>query len=117
MLSFDYFLSYNSVYRICFQFSLITCVGSHGLLQQGNPEYDAKRQQLYEYYHPLEFSATIPIEEKTRLMEEWYVKIQQLCCLHVTLVCFNIGVIVAYKHLNEINELLICVPWNVHYVG
>ncbi|XP_059448964.1 uncharacterized protein LOC132180133 [Corylus avellana] len=51
---------------------------SHGLLQQGNPEYDAKRQQLYEYYHPLEFSATIPIEEKTRLMEEWWGKTHTL---------------------------------------
>ncbi|WOL07923.1 7-methylguanosine phosphate-specific 5'-nucleotidase A [Canna indica] len=47
---------------------------SHGLLQQGNAEYDAKRQALYEYYHPLEISATIPIEEKTKLMEEWWEK-------------------------------------------
>ncbi|EHA8588900.1 7-methylguanosine phosphate-specific 5'-nucleotidase A [Cocos nucifera] len=47
---------------------------SHGLLQQGNPEYDAKRQALYEYYHPLEYSPTIPIEEKTKLMEEWWEK-------------------------------------------
>ena len=53
--------------------SNITCIGSHGLLQQGNPEYDAKRQALFEYYHPLEFSPTIPLEEKTKLMEEWYV--------------------------------------------
>ncbi|KAG5003532.1 hypothetical protein JHK86_027671 [Glycine max] len=36
---------------------------SHGLLQQGNPEYNAKRQQLYEYYHPLDFSPTIGLEE------------------------------------------------------
>uniref|UniRef100_A0A7N0TMH8 5'-nucleotidase n=1 Tax=Kalanchoe fedtschenkoi TaxID=63787 RepID=A0A7N0TMH8_KALFE len=47
---------------------------SHGLLQQDNPEFDAKRQALYEYYHPLEFSPTIPIEEKTKLMEEWWGK-------------------------------------------
>ena len=46
-------------------------VGSHGLLKQGNAEYDAKRQQLYEYYHPLEFSPTIGLEDKTKLMEEW----------------------------------------------
>lgn len=50
-------------------------VGSHGLLQQGNPEYDAKRQQLYEHYHPLEFSPTIGLEEKTKLMEEWCVSL------------------------------------------
>jgi len=50
-------------------------VASHGLLQQGNPEYDAKRQQLYEYYHPLEFSPTIGLEEKTKLMEEWCVSL------------------------------------------
>ncbi|OAY81445.1 Cytosolic 5'-nucleotidase 3A [Ananas comosus] len=47
---------------------------SHGLLQQGNPEYDAKREALFEYYHPLEISPTIPIEEKTKLMEEWWEK-------------------------------------------
>ncbi|KAE8666333.1 5'-nucleotidase / magnesium ion binding protein isoform 2 [Hibiscus syriacus] len=47
---------------------------SHGLLKQGNPEYDAKRQALFEYYHPLEFSPTIPLEEKTKLMEEWWGK-------------------------------------------
>ncbi|KAF3434414.1 hypothetical protein FNV43_RR25517 [Rhamnella rubrinervis] len=47
---------------------------SHGLLQQGNPEYDLKRQELFEYYHPLEFSPTISIEEKTKLMEEWWGK-------------------------------------------
>lgn len=51
---------------------------SHGLLQQGNPEYDAKRQQLYEYYHPLEFSPTIGLKEKTKLMEEWWGKTHAL---------------------------------------
>ncbi|KAJ8513060.1 hypothetical protein OPV22_003494 [Ensete ventricosum] len=47
---------------------------SNGLLQQGNAEYDAKRRALYEYYHPLEISATIPIKEKSKLMEEWWEK-------------------------------------------
>lgn len=61
------------LFRICFHFPLVTCTGSHGLLNQGNPDYDAKRHALYEYYHPLEFSPHIPIEEKTKLMEEWYV--------------------------------------------
>ncbi|XP_044461687.1 cytosolic 5'-nucleotidase 3 [Mangifera indica] len=51
---------------------------SHGLLNQGNPEYDAKRHALYEYYHPLEFSPHIPIEEKTKLMEEWWGKTHAL---------------------------------------
>ncbi|GKU91489.1 hypothetical protein SLEP1_g5356 [Rubroshorea leprosula] len=51
---------------------------SHGLLQQENPEYDAKREALYYYYHPLEFSPTIPIEEKTKLMEEWWGKTHAL---------------------------------------
>ncbi|CAN1258357.1 Cytosolic 5'-nucleotidase 3A, partial [Linum perenne] len=45
---------------------------SHGLLRQENPEYDARRQALYDYYHPLEFSPTIPIDEKTKLMEDWW---------------------------------------------
>jgi len=47
-------------------------------LRQENPEFDAKRRQLFEYYHPLEFSPTIPIEEKTRLMEEWWGKTHAL---------------------------------------
>ncbi|KAK1574859.1 hypothetical protein Q3G72_000518 [Acer saccharum] len=51
---------------------------SHGLLQQDNAEYNAKRQALYDYYHPLEFSPTIPIEEKTKLMEEWWGKTHNL---------------------------------------
>ncbi|CAN0910615.1 Cytosolic 5'-nucleotidase 3 [Linum grandiflorum] len=51
---------------------------SHGLLRQENPEYDARRQALYEYYHPLEFSPSIPIDEKTKLMEEWWGKTHNL---------------------------------------
>ncbi|XP_052187267.1 uncharacterized protein LOC127798030 [Diospyros lotus] len=51
---------------------------SHGLLQQGNPEYDFKRQKLYEYYHPLEFNPTIPLDEKAKLMEEWWGKTHAL---------------------------------------
>ncbi|XAR64920.1 5'-nucleotidase [Bertholletia excelsa] len=47
---------------------------SHRLLRQGNPEYDIKRQELYEYYHPLEFNPTIPLDEKAKLMEEWWGK-------------------------------------------
>nr|GMD58977.1 7-methylguanosine phosphate-specific 5'-nucleotidase A-like [Ipomoea batatas] len=46
------------------------CVGSHSLLQQDDPEYNMKRQKLAEYYHPLEFNPAIPIDEKTKLMEE-----------------------------------------------
>ncbi|XP_020885845.1 7-methylguanosine phosphate-specific 5'-nucleotidase A isoform X3 [Arabidopsis lyrata subsp. lyrata] len=45
---------------------------SHGLLQQGNAYYDAKRQALYDHYHPLEISPVIPIDEKTKLMEVVY---------------------------------------------
>ena len=48
-------------------------IGSHSLLKQENPEYDVKRRKLYEYYHPLEFNPTIPLDEKAKLMEEWYV--------------------------------------------
>lgn len=51
---------------------------SHGLLQQGNPKYDIKRQELKEYYHPLEFNPTIPLDEKAKLMEEWWEKTHAL---------------------------------------
>ncbi|XP_059628524.1 uncharacterized protein LOC132271222 isoform X2 [Cornus florida] len=51
---------------------------SHGLLQQGNPEYDAKREELYVYYHPLEINPTIPLDEKAKLMEEWWEKTHSL---------------------------------------
>ncbi|OWM64082.1 hypothetical protein CDL15_Pgr011537 [Punica granatum] len=64
----------NDSFSSLFVGKLILLLASHGLLQQGNPKYDAKRQQLYEYYHPLEYSPTIPIDEKTKLMEEWWEK-------------------------------------------
>ncbi|XP_010505516.1 PREDICTED: 7-methylguanosine phosphate-specific 5'-nucleotidase A-like [Camelina sativa] len=51
---------------------------SHGLLQQGNAYYDAKRQALYDHYHPLEISPLIPVDEKTKLMEEWWSKTHEL---------------------------------------
>lgn len=51
---------------------------SHALLQQGNPEYDIKRQKLYDHYRPLEICPTIPVEEKTKLMEEWWEKTHAL---------------------------------------
>ncbi|KAI3927051.1 hypothetical protein MKW92_052527 [Papaver armeniacum] len=51
---------------------------SHGLLQQENPEFDLKREELFRYYHPLEFSPTLSIEEKTKLMEEWWEKTHSL---------------------------------------
>ncbi|KAG6434213.1 hypothetical protein SASPL_105836 [Salvia splendens] len=47
---------------------------SHALLQQGNPEYDLKRQELYDHYHPLEIDPAIPLDEKAKLMEEWWEK-------------------------------------------
>ncbi|GAV72770.1 UMPH-1 domain-containing protein, partial [Cephalotus follicularis] len=86
---------------------------SHGLLQQGDPKYDAKRQQLYEYYHPLEFSQTIPIEEKTKLMEEWWGKTHALLIeggltydaikTSVTnaMIAFRDGVVELFKILEE----------------
>lgn len=51
---------------------------SHSLLQQGNPEYDVKREKLYDYYHPIEFNPAIHIDEKTKLMEEWWGKTHSL---------------------------------------
>nr|GMD54498.1 alpha-glucosidase-like [Ipomoea batatas] len=54
------------------------CVGSHSLLQQDDPEYNMKRQKLAEHYHPLEFNPAIPLDEKTKLMEEWWGKTHDL---------------------------------------
>nr|GMD50746.1 cytosolic 5'-nucleotidase 3 [Ipomoea batatas] len=47
---------------------------SHSLLQQDDPGYNIKRQNLYDYYHPLEFNPAIPLDEKAKLMEEWWGK-------------------------------------------
>ncbi|CAD6205980.1 unnamed protein product [Miscanthus lutarioriparius] len=47
---------------------------SHGLLRQGNEEYDAKREALYQHYHPIEICPDIPLPEKAKLMEEWWEK-------------------------------------------
>jgi 5'-nucleotidase len=46
-------------------------VASHGLLKQGNEEFDAKRDALFEHYHPIEINPDIPLPEKAILMEEW----------------------------------------------
>ncbi|XP_066386604.1 uncharacterized protein [Miscanthus floridulus] len=46
----------------------------HGLLRQGNEEYDAKREALYQHYHPIEICPDIPLPEKAKLMEEWWEK-------------------------------------------
>ncbi|KAH9322653.1 hypothetical protein KI387_017292, partial [Taxus chinensis] len=51
---------------------------SHALLKQGNAEYDLKRQQLFDYYRPLEVCPTIDIDKKTKLMEEWWEKTHAL---------------------------------------
>ncbi|KAI8005964.1 Cytosolic 5'-nucleotidase 3A [Camellia lanceoleosa] len=40
--------------------------------------YDVKRRELYEYYHPLEFNPTIPLDKKAKLMEEWWGKTHAL---------------------------------------
>lgn len=53
-------------------------LSSHNVLQQEDPEYNDKRQKLYEYYHPLEFDPEIPLDEKTKLMEEWWGKTHAL---------------------------------------
>jgi hypothetical protein len=51
---------------------------SHGLLRQGNEEYDAKREELFEHYHPIEICPDIPLPEKAKLMEEWWEKTHAL---------------------------------------
>ncbi|KAI7749576.1 hypothetical protein M8C21_021878, partial [Ambrosia artemisiifolia] len=51
---------------------------SHGLLQQENPEYNAKRDELFNYYHPIEYDPQLPTDEKTKLMEEWWAKVHGL---------------------------------------
>eukprot|EP00252_Welwitschia_mirabilis_P021070 TRINITY_DN5297_c0_g1_i1.p1 TRINITY_DN5297_c0_g1~~TRINITY_DN5297_c0_g1_i1.p1 ORF type:complete len:345 (+),score=70.29 TRINITY_DN5297_c0_g1_i1:304-1338(+) len=51
---------------------------SHSLLKQGSAEYDKKRQELFDYYHPLEICPTIPLNEKIKLMEEWWEKTHAL---------------------------------------
>lgn len=47
---------------------------SHALLQQEDPKYNAKRDELFDYYHPIEYDPKIPTDEKTKLMEEWWGK-------------------------------------------
>lgn len=86
---------------------------SHGLLQQDNSEYDVKRQQLYDYYHPLEFSPTISIEEKTKLMEEWWEKTHSLLVeggltysairnsVSSATIAFREGVVELFEYLEE----------------
>lgn len=86
---------------------------SHGLLQLGNPEYDAKREDLYNYYHPLEYSFMIPIDEKIKLMEEWWEKSHGLLIeggltldairgsVSCSAIAFRDGVVELFEYLEE----------------
>nr|XP_027111233.1 7-methylguanosine phosphate-specific 5'-nucleotidase A-like isoform X1 [Coffea arabica] len=86
---------------------------SHGLLRQGSPEYDEKRQKLYEYYHPLEFDPTIPLDQKAKLMEEWWGKSHALLVeggltydaikksVTNSTIAFREGVVELFKFLEE----------------
>ncbi|KAL3696071.1 hypothetical protein R1sor_010147 [Riccia sorocarpa] len=47
---------------------------THALLSQGSSDYDRKRQELFDFYYPMEISPLIPVEEKTKLMETWWGK-------------------------------------------
>ncbi|KAE9451268.1 hypothetical protein C3L33_16849, partial [Rhododendron williamsianum] len=78
---------------------------SHGLLQQGNSKYDVKRRELAEYYHPLEFNPTIPLDEKAKLMEEWWEKTHALL-IEGGLTYDAIKNSVANATLNFVRELL-----------
>lgn len=53
--------------------NLLFMAGTHALLKS-NPVYDMKRHELFEHYYPLEISPDLPVDEKAKYMEEWYVK-------------------------------------------
>lgn len=45
------------------------------VLRDGNyltPDYAQKAQELYDKYHPIEINFEIPLEERKKLMEEWW---------------------------------------------
>ncbi|KAJ0725465.1 putative 5'-nucleotidase [Helianthus annuus] len=86
---------------------------SHGLLQQENPVYNAKRDELFNYYHPIEFDPQLPIDEKTKLMEEWWGKTHGLLIeggltydairnsVSSALIAFREGVVELFEYLEE----------------
>ncbi|RZR80238.1 hypothetical protein BHM03_00006208 [Ensete ventricosum] len=105
---------------------LLLWLASNGLLQQGNAEYDAKRRALYEYYHPLEISATIPIKEKSKLMEEWWEKTHGLLIegglsfdaikksVSEATIAFRDGVVELFELLELANQYIPPVPGDTH---
>ncbi|CAN6291865.1 unnamed protein product [Urochloa humidicola] len=86
---------------------------SHGLLRQGNEEFDAKREALYEHYHPIEICPDIPLPEKAKLMEEWWEKTHGLLieggltCEAIkksvsdAVIAFRDGVVELFEYLEE----------------
>ncbi|OEL34870.1 7-methylguanosine phosphate-specific 5'-nucleotidase [Dichanthelium oligosanthes] len=86
---------------------------SHGLLRQGNNEYDAKREALYQHYHPIEICPDIPLPEKAKLMEEWWEKTHGLLIeggltyeaikksVSDAVIAFRDGVVELFEYLEE----------------
>jgi 5'-nucleotidase len=51
--------------------SLISILRSENLL---SPDYSKKAEELYEKYHPIEVDPKVPLEEKARMMERWWME-------------------------------------------
>lgn len=41
-------------------------------MEQDDPQFNEKRDELFEHYYPLETDPTIPFDDKFKLMDEWY---------------------------------------------
>lgn len=86
---------------------------SHSLLRQGSEEYDAKREALYQHYHPIEICPDIPLPEKAKLMEEWWEKTHGLLIeggltyeaikksISDAAIAFRDGVVELFEYLEE----------------
>ncbi|KAL6637525.1 hypothetical protein ACP70R_025097 [Stipagrostis hirtigluma subsp. patula] len=81
---------------------------SHGLLRQGNEEYDAKREALYEHYHPIEICPDVPLPEKAKLMEECGNGESSLSFFKVWHSCEPHG----SRHLKPVIILALLIIWN-----
>lgn len=40
-------------------------------MEQDDPKFNAKRDELFEHYYPLETDPTIAFDDKFKLMDEW----------------------------------------------
>mmetsp|Transcript_50406 Transcript_50406/g.155913 ORF Transcript_50406/g.155913 Transcript_50406/m.155913 type:complete len:292 (+) Transcript_50406:136-1011(+) len=75
------FLDFDRTMTRCFLPGGGRCTSAHGVMESAgmlSEEFRSKTKQLFEKYYPVEIDATMSIEEKIPIMNEWYSQVHSL---------------------------------------